>query len=117
MRREGSNAEALLWRFLRDRRLGGFKFRRQYRAAGFILDFYCPEARLAVELDGGQHGERRQQEYDQQRTITLNATGIQTIRFWNDDVLKQTDTVLEQIQAALSDAPSPRPSPPQGERG
>ena len=101
MRREGSKAEALLWRRLRDRRLGGFKFRRQQRASGFILDFYCPEARLAIELDGGQHGEKPQQEYDQRRANTLKATGIQIIRFWNDDVLKQTDTVLEQIQAAL----------------
>ncbi len=117
MRREGSNAEALLWRFLRDRRLGGFKFRRQYRAAGSVLAFYCPEARLAVELDGGQEGEKPQQEYDQQRTNISTATGIQIIRFWNDDVLKQTDTVLDQLRAALPDAPSPRPSPPQGERG
>ena len=116
MRREGSKAEAILWRHLRERRLAGFKFRRQHRASGFILDFYCPEAHLAIELDGGQHGEKPQQEYDQRRTNTLKATGIQIIRFWNDDVLKQTDTVLEQIQAALPDAPSPRPSPPEGER-
>lgn len=117
MRHEPSDAEARLWRALRDRRLAGFKFRRQHPLAGYVLDFYCPTVRLAVELDGGQHGEDAQRSYDAARSETLEKLGIRVLRFWNDVVLRQPEDVLEQIDQTLRDSPSPRPSPPAGERG
>ncbi len=117
MRHEPSEAEQRLWRELRDRRLAGFKFRRQYVSGAYILDFYCPAARLAIELDGGQHGEMQQREHDEQRTGHLAQAGIRVLRFWNDVVLRQPQDVLERIEAALHGTPSPQPSPPRGGEG
>lgn len=111
LRREATDAESLLWFFLRNRRLAGFKFRRQYPYGPYILDFYCPAAGLAVEVDGGQHAEYEQAQRDTERTAVLNAAGIRVIRFWNHHVLNETEAVLETILEALF------PSPPSGERG
>jgi very-short-patch-repair endonuclease len=78
-----------------------------------VLDFYCKEARLAIELDGGQHGEQRQQAHDTERTAGLEERGIRVLRFWNHVVLKDIDAVLESIYEALQD---PHPTPlPRGE--
>ncbi len=101
LRRDSSDAESKLWHFLRDRRLGGFKFRRQHPVGRFILDFYCAEAQLAVELDGGQHAEPYQAAYDEERTRVLNEWGICVLRFWDNDALKNTLGVLEMIWEAL----------------
>ena len=84
---------------LRNRRLGGRKFRRQHPLPPYILDFYCEEARLAIELDGGQHGE--QAAYDAARSTVLASQGIRVLRFWNNEVLQQTEAVLQVIWAAL----------------
>ncbi|PXV54697.1 Very-short-patch-repair endonuclease [Dyella jiangningensis] len=109
-----TDAEQLLWHRLRDRRLQGWKFRRQHQIGHYIVDFVCPDAGLIVELDGGQHGD--QVIYDEHRTLELQATGYKLLRFWNNDVLKNTDSVLEAILEALaSPDPSPRPSPWRGE--
>ena len=67
LRKNQTRTEARLWARLRDRRLGGFKFRRQYPIGGYILDFYCPETHLAIELDGGGHAKDEQKEYDKKR--------------------------------------------------
>jgi very-short-patch-repair endonuclease len=116
LRKTATDAESLLWHLLRNRGLAGAKFRRQHPEAGYVLDFYCDEARLAVELDGGQHAE--QQAYDERRSAVLAERGIRVLRFWNDQVFKETEAVLEQIYLALQ-APSPgaarRPLPPAGE--
>src|SRR5690606_7520596 len=94
------------------------KFRRQHPLAGYILDFYCHEAKLAIELDGGGHLESSQAGYDEERTKILNEQGIRVLRFWNNDVLKNTETVLNEIWIALEDALSnsliPNPSPEGG---
>lgn len=90
-----------MWHLLRDHRFCGYKFRRQYPLAGYILDFYCHTARLAIELDGGGHNDDEQRRYDRERTKTLEGTGIRVVRFWNHDVLKDLESVLEVIYTEL----------------
>jgi very-short-patch-repair endonuclease len=82
LRKEQTDAEKLLWRVLRGRHFCGFKFRRQYPICGYILDFYCHDAGLAVELDGGGHNHEEQRLYDEERTKALTGAGIRVIRFW-----------------------------------
>lgn len=101
LRKEQTDAEMLLWRLLRGRSLCGFKFRRQYPACGYILDFYCHDARLAVELDGGGHSVEEQRLYDAERTKILEAAGIRVVRFWNNDVLNSVEAVLGELYAQL----------------
>jgi len=115
LRRGQSDAERRLWERLRHRVLLGWKFRRQHEIGPFVVDFACADAGLVVELDGGQHLD--QTERDARRTRWLEQEGYRVLRFWNDDVLKRTDEVLEQIVRALPDTP-PHPNPlPGGERG
>jgi very-short-patch-repair endonuclease len=109
LRRSETDAERKLWHFLRDRQLGGHKFRRQHLVGPYIADFACVERRLIVELDGGQHSE--QQGYDARRTEFLVAREFRVIRFWDNEVLTQTGAVLESILRELESRPSPRPSP------
>jgi very-short-patch-repair endonuclease len=90
-----------MWAMLRDRRFCGFKFRRQHPVKPYILDFYCEEAKLVIELDGGQHNTDSARRYDVNRTEFLNSTGITVVRFWNHDVLENTDAVLEAIHNAV----------------
>ena len=99
LRKNGTDAEIRLWCFLRANRLG-FKFKRQVPIKRFIVDFLCYEKRLIIELDGGQHQTNRI--YDEQRTVELKQCGFQVLRFWNNDVLQETNTVLEVIYKALS---------------
>jgi very-short-patch-repair endonuclease len=101
-----TEAEKLLWSAIRDRRLEGFKFRRQMWIGSFIADFVCMEAKLVVEVDGSQHGERAG--YDQARTKALAKEGYRVLRFWNNEVMGEMDGVLTAIRAALLDiVPSP----------
>ena len=95
LRRNQTDAERVLWLRLRNRRLNGLKFKRQVPVDRFIVDFCCPEARLIVELDGGQHATRLAE--DMGRTRILEAMGYLVLRFWNNDVLQNTDGVLEEI--------------------
>ena len=118
LRKRMTDAERRLWYYLRDRRLGGWKFRRQYPVGPYIVDFICPEKNLIIEVDGGQHAEN--EEMDLQRSAYLNKMGYRVFRFWNNQVLQETEAVLEAILAVLADgkqnSPSPQPSPPLGER-
>ena len=91
LRRRQTDAERLLWSRLRDRRLLGWKFRRQVPLERYIVDFYCHERRLVVELDGGQH---LGCVADIERDAWLKAQGLQVLRFWNHDVLVRTEGVL-----------------------
>ena len=103
-----TDAEAALWPRLRAKRFGGFNFRRQYVCGPYILDFYCPARRLAIELDGGQHFELAALAYDRRRTQYLRSHEIEVLRFPNDVVFKEPDAVLESIAIALGLAdPSP----------
>ena len=97
LRRDMTDVERKLWLAVRDRRLGGFKFRRQVTIGPFIVDFLCVEARLIVEFDGGQHGE----EVDARRTSYLEAQGYRVMRFWNNDLIDSFEGVLEAILRAL----------------
>ncbi|MBI1866051.1 MAG: endonuclease domain-containing protein [Nitrospirae bacterium] len=113
MRRSGTDAEQRLWTHLRDRRLVGAKFRRQHPIGPFIVDFCSPEHGPVVALDGGQHAANASS--DQRRTDFLSRLGFRVLRFWDHDLLANTDAVLEQIAESLT---NPHPGPlPARERG
>jgi very-short-patch-repair endonuclease len=101
LRRNATDAEALLWSRLRNRRLAGYKFRRQHPVGPYVADFACPESMLIVELDGGQHGP----ETDAARAAYLEGQGYTVLRFWNNDALGNTDGVLETILRHLESEP------------
>jgi very-short-patch-repair endonuclease len=112
-RRDCTDAEQLLWRLLRNCQIAGSKFRRQHPFGPYILDFFCSEARLAIELDGGQHTKTRQAMHDEERTQYLKHEGVCVLRFWNHEALIETEAVLETIWNAIT---SPHPNPlPEGE--
>jgi very-short-patch-repair endonuclease len=115
LRLDSTDAERVLWTHLRARRLGGYKFRRQFALSGYVVDFVCLESDLVIELDGGQHAE--QSEHDTHRTHVLEKSGLRVIRFWNDDVLLRIESVLEEILRHLQAPPSPQPSPASGRGG
>ncbi|AGI23647.1 DNA methylase [Pseudomonas sp. ATCC 13867] len=98
LRRRQTDAERRLWGCFRDRRFLGLKFRRQVPCGMYVLDFYCHELKLAVELDGGQHLESA---YDAERDAWLVRQGIRVLRFWNHDALVRTDSVLEAIRLVV----------------
>jgi very-short-patch-repair endonuclease len=91
LRRNDTDAEARLWNALRAARLGGWKWKRQVPWGPYFLDFLCRDARLVVEVDGGQHSE--QLAYDDRRTAYLEKAGLRVLRFWNSDVLTNRDGV------------------------
>ena len=100
LRQESTEAEKLLWAELRNRKLNGLKFRRQHPLDKFIVDFYCNERRLVVELDGGVHYEKINKEYDEARTGMLAGLNIIVLRFKNEDVTKNLKEVLKKISDA-----------------
>ena len=101
LRRRQTDEEKELWRLLRGRRFAGFKFRRQYVVGGHILDFYCADAKLAVELDGFQHGLPEGIQHDEVREKYLAERGIETLRFWNHQWQENRDGCLLEIWNAL----------------
>jgi very-short-patch-repair endonuclease len=103
LRNSMTDAERRLWQCLRQRQMGGFKFRRQHPYGDYILDFVCLEAMLVIEVDGGQHMEN--QGLDAVRTASLNAAGFRVLRFWNNEVLQNTEIVKESIWQALHTPP------------
>jgi very-short-patch-repair endonuclease len=101
LRRDSTIAERLLWSSLRARRLDGKKFRRQHSIGPYIADFYCPECRVIVELDGEGYTGEIAAEYDDKRTKFMAKLGIEVIRFENKEVLEIREFVLERIRAVL----------------
>jgi very-short-patch-repair endonuclease len=99
MRRQPTDAENVLWQRLKAKRLEGWKFRRQEPVAGHVADFLCYEARLVIEVDGGQHADDADR--DEQRTRAIAAEGFRVVRFWNNEVLENIDGVLEAIVGHL----------------
>ena len=95
MRTNATDAESLMWQLLRAKRFMNLKFRRQHVIAPYIVDFYCHEIGLVIELDGSQHGTDDAIEYDAERTKFLEALGLKVVRYWNHEVLRNTDVVLE----------------------
>ena len=108
LRKQSTDAEHLMWRLLRSSQLDGFKFRRQHPIEKYVLDFYCHEARLGIELDGGQHNEPDERAKDEARSEFLKRKGITVVRFWNNEVLRETEGVLEKLLSALTPALSQR---------
>ena len=95
LRNQSTDAERHLWRHLRLHQLAGLKFRRQVPVVGYIADFVCPQVKLVIELDGGQHV--AQADSDEVRTQALKKHGYRVLRYWNDDVLLRTEDVLDDI--------------------
>lgn len=102
LRQNQTLAEQQLWQRLRNRQLQGYKFRRQYPIAGYIVDFVCLAEKLVIELDGSHHADFEQQAYDVERTKVLQAGGFRVLRFWNHQVDNAMDTVLTHITQALT---------------
>jgi very-short-patch-repair endonuclease len=108
LRNNQTSQEIILWNMLRQRRLK-YKFKRQHSVGPYILDFYCPEKRLAIELDGSQH--LQNQDYDKERSDYLEEFNIKMLRFWNHEVDVKIDFVVEKIKEELD------PPPAKGEGG
>lgn len=120
LRKKATNPERILWRRLRNRNFAGYKSRRQHPLDSYVVDFYCPAAKLAIELDGGGHNYRIGQIRDRTRSEFLASQGIIVLRFWNHHVRQELDSVLKAIWFALEERavsqPSPQSSPLRRER-
>ena len=101
LRREQTPAEEILWALVRGRKLLRLKFRRQQQLGSFIADFYCHEARLVVELDGGIHETPEQADRDQNREVYLRENRLQVLRFTNEQILEEPESVLREIAGAI----------------
>lgn len=119
LRKKMTDAEQSLWQLLRGRQISGLKFRRQHPFADYILDFVCLENRLVIEVDGGQH--KQQAEYDKKRTQQLEMAGFRVLRFWDNEVLREMESVMDRIWLVVQEIqPHPHPCPPlegEGKRG
>lgn len=109
LRKNQTDAEKLLWYRLRNRQLADCKFRRQQVIGPYIADFLCLEPKLIIELDGGQHA--TQQDQDELRTRFLESLGYRVLRFWNHDVVRDIESVLEAIRLIVIRSPHPGPLP------
>jgi len=121
LRNKATEPERILWQHLRNRNFAGYKFRRQHPFDGYVLDFYCPSAKLAIELDGGGHNYCAGQIRDQTRSEFLArhiasynvkaGDGVVVLRFWNHQVRRELDSVLRAIWFALEERQQNNPSP------
>ncbi len=97
LRKNSTVEEKILWSYLRNRELFPFKFRRQFVLDPYIIDFYCDKLKLVIELDGSQHADDEKLEYDKKRTEFLERYGIKVVRFWNDEIHKNLEGVIEYL--------------------
>jgi very-short-patch-repair endonuclease len=111
LRKKATDTERTLWRHLRNRNLAGYKFRRQHPLGGYILDFYSPAAKLAIELDGGGHNYALLRTRDRTRSKVLADHGVTVLRSWNHQVRYELDSVLKSIWFNLEERPLSQPSP------
>ena len=116
LRQRETDAEKFAWELLRNRKFLDLKFRRQHQIGLYIVDFYCDEAKLVLELDGGIHLEKEQKEKDVIRDEYLKSEGFTVLRIWNDVVLEKTEEFLKQIETIVSTLP-PHSSPSPFGRG
>ncbi len=112
LRQTPTDAEQRLWSQLRRRQIEGARFRRQAPIGSYVVDFVCFDAKLVIEVDGGQHA--KQQDRDSRRTAWLETQGFRVLRFWNHEVLGNIEGVAEIIAGALRASPLPDPSPQGG---
>jgi very-short-patch-repair endonuclease len=103
LRQNQTEAEAKLWSRLRAHRMAGVQFRRQHAIGNYIVDFCSPRRKIIIELDGSQHLDNT--EYDLERTKYLQSLGYRVLRFWNNDVLNNTDSVLHAIWEEINKVP------------
>ena len=101
-RKSSTSAERIIWNELRNRQRIGFKFRRQHPVGQFIVDFFCPEKELVIEIDGGIHLDQGVRECDENRTAELGRLGLTVIRFTNEEVLNDIEGVLDRIDEHLT---------------
>jgi very-short-patch-repair endonuclease len=106
LRRNENDAERRMWSLLRAKRMSGFKFRRQHALDKYIADFICLRARLVIEVDGDTHGTDEAEELDAKRSEIIESMGYRVIRFWNHEVLTETDDVAAAIFNALHPYPA-----------
>ena len=97
LRQDATDPEALMWACLRNRRMNKRKFRRQHPVEPYVLDFYCADLKLSIELDGGQHNTVEGKRHDKARESFLRSQGIETLRFTNDEMIRHTDSVMNLI--------------------
>ena len=110
LRKQDTWAEKLLWQIVRDRHFSAYKFRRQHPFGPHILDFFCVEAFVDIELDGQQHGEPEHREADAERDAWLEQHGVKVLRFWNSRLRREKQSVRDTIWQALQErAPQPMP--------
>ena len=114
LRKKSTDAENLLWHHLRNRQILNAKFRRQHTIKSFVVDFVCLEQGLIIEVDGSGHMDKQQ--HDEKRSTYLESLGFRVLRFWNNEVLNQTQAVLERIFTELSNTPNPLPSEGRGRK-
>jgi len=108
------SAEQILWYFVRDRQLGGYKFRRQYGVGAYVLDFYCPKLKLAIEINGDSHFDYKAVKYDIQRQRYIESFGIRFLRFTNIDIYENIDEVAAEILKYARFLTTPSSSLPTG---
>ena len=101
LRRKMTKAEKVLWERLKEKKLDGYKFRRQHPILRFIVDYYCHTEKLIIELDGEVHEEEHQKQYDEERTKILTECGMKVIRFRNEEIFNEIESVIERIRMAL----------------
>ena len=111
MRTNATDAESLMWQLLRNKRFMNLKFRRQHVIAPYIVDFYCHELALVIELDGSQHNTEDGRAYDIERTKFLEALDLKVVRYWNSEVLGKTEAVLEDLWQVCCELKSKSTSP------
>ena len=102
LRRYQTEAERLFWSQVRNQQFHALKFFRQYSVGPYILDFFCPDIKLAIELDGGQHNQPEKVEYDAARSAFLSAQGITVLRFWNHEVILEMLSVLDKMEESVA---------------
>ncbi|MFH1683962.1 MAG: endonuclease domain-containing protein [Candidatus Margulisiibacteriota bacterium] len=117
LRKEQTKSEKTVWELIRNRKFGGFKFRRQHVVEGFILDFYCHELRIGIEVDGSVH--LKQKDYDELRQEIIESEGINIIRITNRDIMERTNkAILKKIEKMINRSANPSPSGlPAGRQG
>ncbi len=114
LRKNQTFTEKIVWLYLRNRATDGYKFRRQYSVDRFVLDFYCPELKMAIELDGSVHDVPEQKEYDAERQKYIEKFGIRFVRIRNEEIAGNAEMAFARIEEAIRDL-TPSPSPYKGE--
>ncbi len=107
LRNNMTKPERLLWAKLKNRQIGGHRFRRQFSIGRYVADFYCPELKLIVEVDGPDHNIKENAEYDRERDLFMKSLGMNTIRILNKDVLTGLDLVIKKIKSKTTTDPLP----------